>query len=1138
MLKTKPDRLRALATLLMYFLPAWTVLVVAAFVTHPVVLVLLLAANSLAMAAVCHTLGFDLEGRFAHTALRRGAAHFLLLAGYAATVLLLLGWPMLWLLRDATLAATLALSTVTVVALLLPWRWWPAFGLVFVWDDAYPEDTRGSWLIVAVRRSLAFGNHLTAEHDLWFSHGLPVGLALLLVSQGALTLAGLCGLLPSEFRIAALALYGALLPLAHWLIANRTLHALLAARRTSRETSSALPTEEVVADGAPIKLPAGDLAPVQLDTALLRGARCGHVELALAALERGADPNAAPSLDERDQRSALVLAVLLPEIRLLRALIAKGADLNRMHSGLTPLLAATRDSHAGRPDAVLTLLSNGADPAIVGGDGNTPLHYAARAAEPAVAAMLLDAGALLTAVNRDRLTPLGCSAAAANWPLLRFLLERGAKPDVEGAQPALIAAAGIADDDVTGVRLLLKHKAKVDACGAFHRTALMAAALQGHVAITKALLDVGAAVDLADRHGTTALMEAARAGAAAVVVELAVRHADPNRVDVNERTALAIACQSRQATLDTVRALLALGADPQRATRDGRRPIDDAIAAGRWDIVATLDPVYPLPTNVAEIARGAPLPGADSPAHLLDALRFGHWNIAADFRMRLREWPEYENAELLGTLDGAEESSARAWLLAHGVCAEATLSDGRRVFDTWLDRLPDTLDACEQLFTAGVTPAGAGLPRRVLEAARAAPPTVAGALMAFAQRMLDAGGDAFASNAAGETCLHLAVQLGEVALTTRLLERGSDPNARDRYGRTPLHAALGSVQANALVRVLVRYGADPEAAATNGETCLGLAFTRHGTTLKHWLHWPRWPHPRRPLRAEDLPAAVIAGDGEALDSLIDLGLPLDVPDTNGASALLHACGIGKLSFVRRLLDAGADAEFVAPSGATCLSAAVSACREAVVDELLHRGVLVDRHLPGGSTALMIAAAFGHAEIASRLLDAGANPDLADEKGTTALHAAAHFAFQHHDTARAKTLFSLLIRHRAAPDPRNIKGQTPLLLLLGGCVDPGVSVHAAHVAALLPLLLDHGAALDIQDERGVGPLHACAVHGLLAPAQQLLARGAARDLRDCLGRSAGEIAQLFGYSELAQQLGTVAPIPSLAQMLRQPTRSVD
>ena len=41
---------------------------------------------------------------------------------------------------------------------------------------------------------------------------------------------------------------------------------------------------------------------------------------------------------------------------------------------LTALLAATRDSWHGRPEAVMTLLANGADPRVPDADGNTPLH--------------------------------------------------------------------------------------------------------------------------------------------------------------------------------------------------------------------------------------------------------------------------------------------------------------------------------------------------------------------------------------------------------------------------------------------------------------------------------------------------------------------------------------------------------------------------------------------------------------------------------------------------------------------------------------------------------------------------------------------------------------------------------------------
>ena len=203
-----------------------------------------------------------------------------------------------------------------------------------------------------------------------------------------------------------------------------------------------------------------------LDATLLCAARSGQIDLALAALDRGGDPNAAPGPDQRDQRSALIVAVTLPDLRFLRGLIAKGVDVNRANGDLTPLIAATRDSYQGRPDAVMTLLSNGADPRIAGTDGNTALHHAARCAEATVAALLLDASADIDAVNREGLTALGVACMNASWNVAEFLLDRGAKTEVARAQPALLLAAGVGDDDARGVKSLLKHRANPNVRGA------------------------------------------------------------------------------------------------------------------------------------------------------------------------------------------------------------------------------------------------------------------------------------------------------------------------------------------------------------------------------------------------------------------------------------------------------------------------------------------------------------------------------------------------------------------------------------------------------------------------------------------------------------------------------------------------
>ncbi|HXD83072.1 MAG TPA: ankyrin repeat domain-containing protein, partial [Rudaea sp.] len=68
------------------------------------------------------------------------------------------------------------------------------------------------------------------------------------------------------------------------------------------------------------------------------------------------------------------------------------------------------------------------------------------------------------------------------------------------------------------------------------------------------------------------------------------------------------------------------------------------------------------------------------------------------------------------------------------------------------------------------------------------------------------------------------------------------------------------------------------------------------------------------------------------------------------------------------------------------------------------------------------------------------------------------------------------------------------------------------------LCERGARIDVQDERGVGPLHACAMHGLLLPARALLSAGADRARRDLLERTPREVAHLLGFIDVAAELG--------------------
>jgi uncharacterized protein len=827
---------------LAWFIPGLLAVAAAGLATHPLTLIPLLLANALTMAAICHAIGFDPEPHFGRTVLRRGAAHMVMFTGYAALVFVLVAWPMLQLSKTPSLSAALILAAALVLALTVLWRLWPAFGLVFVWDDAYPRQRDGSWIFTATLRSIAFGRHLSHE-ERFFSHFLPAALSLLVLAFGAIALTGLYGVLPPEPRIAALAIYGVvLLPLGCLIIANRTLRALLCERHQPRRRSDqALSTGAAAAPRPVLSEQERTAGTPEQAEALLAATRSGDIERALALVEAGADPDTAPSTDDRDQRPVLMLAALLPDTRLLRALIGKGADVNRASGGITPLLAATRDSWHGRAEAVLTLLTNGASSLVVDAEGNTALHGAVLSAEPGVAAMLLDAAAPINALNKAGISPLATACRAANWPLVKFLLEHGAKPAPADGEPALVAAAGIADDDVEGIKLLIKHRAAVNAVDARHRHALLSAAAEGHEQIARALCAAGADIHLADQHGSTALMEAARAGACGIVQRLAEAQPDARSRDQYGRDALTLACQSPNADGETVRALLALGAEPKAPGSDGRSALDHAAAAGRWDLVALLDPDTPLPASLSQDVLAE---GADTPAHLLDALRFGHWAIVSGFVERVREWPQPQLAQLYLDMATPGLAAARRWLLDHGLDAEARFEApriddaetadapilpplGRRLFDALLQQLPDSTEALDDLLQAGASPAGAGLLAQALS-------RLSGVAQAAALplNLLERGADPFGPDTRERTPLHLAVVNAQPELLQVLLARGCDPNTRDRDGRTPLFAALEhGAQALPLVRALIAYGANPEAADERRDTVGAGAGTSGGGAL-------------------------------------------------------------------------------------------------------------------------------------------------------------------------------------------------------------------------------------------------------------------------------------------------------------------
>lgn len=1021
-------------------------------------------------------------------------------AGGTGLVAGVLAWPFSAGAGAMGLPAALGLGAAVAGLWTVHWRYWPLLaasqregGGLTRWTEAVP----GSW---APLRGFLLGG-------------------LLLATQAIGAWAAIWA--DANLRLPVVLVFGGLSLLAAW-----------ALQRHGQEPSPPVlpaPTARPGRWRSPDPLPpAADAEdaeatdPVEL---LYAAARSGRIEAALTLMAEGIDPRALPDPSWADQRSLPMLAALLPDLRLLRALIGHGVDVNQPHAGLTPLLACTRDSWHGRVDAVTMLLANGADPRQTDRHGDTALHHAARSTDPGVAAALLDAGADVAAVNLEGRTPLVEACAAGNWRLAKFLLERGATPNAADALPALHAAAATDDDDAAGVRLLLKHKARIDATDARGRTALHEAIAAGHADIIRALLDAHARADIADADGLTAFLEAARARAPEGLGALGASRVQPGAIDAQGRNAVALACAAGVEP-SRLAALLALGCDPECRDLAGRRPLEHALGGGHWALVGVLDPGYPIPSGMVEAMDGDSLQAPVEDV-LCRYLRGGDWNAATTLRSSL---DALALGRLLAEFADAEGAAAFAWLLRAGADTEAWMPNGESLWMRLLRGGASHLPGLWFLARAGRWPQGAGHLARWLHAAGAGVAVEDYALAAFA-----AGVDGFARLPSGDAALPLAVQRGHRRLVGALLDAGVDPNQRDANGSTALHHAVLDGD-EATVRRLLLVGAAPLARSSDGQTPLGMALARNRRELVPWLDWSPWPLPARRLLPSDLPGAAMAGDFGAVARLLALGLPIDAIDAQGCTALLRAAGGGHAAIVRHLLDAGADPAIRARTGATALSAAISMQRPEVVDLLLGHGVSPEQPMPGGVTPLMLACALGLPELASRLLRAGAQVDAMDAQGLRALHCVALFAFGSREIPRVLALLDQLLLAGASADARDADGRSSLALALGARAEQGAVPDESLVHAVVERLLAEGIPLSEGDSRGATPLHLAAQHGLPRVVRRLLAAGADAEQRDRLGRRPVEVAIQRGLVDVAAELsgGTAPPsaaTPSLARFLR-------
>ena len=194
-----------------------------------------------------------------------------------------------------------------------------------------------------------------------------------------------------------------------------------------------LPISALLKAGA--KVNAADdhgVTPVVLATQNLRVAVIDRL------LKAGANPNLARS----SGMTPLFDAIQAGHMELVKLFIAHGANVNAKtaKTKLTPLMFAIG---AGQPDIASVLIENHGDVNAVTSDGFSALTFAARAGDVATARKLLQSGLTVNENGPDRVHALPYAALSGQDEFALFLLEQGADANARmSGVTALHAASG------------------------------------------------------------------------------------------------------------------------------------------------------------------------------------------------------------------------------------------------------------------------------------------------------------------------------------------------------------------------------------------------------------------------------------------------------------------------------------------------------------------------------------------------------------------------------------------------------------------------------------------------------------------------------------------------------------------------
>lgn len=314
-------------------------------------------------------------------------------------------------------------------------------------------------------------------------------------------------------------------------------------------------------------------------TALMAAASVGRSDIVPILLRAGASHRA----NDRDGQNALHSAAGFggsSNAKTVRLLLSAGVPIQADRSGRTPLSIAARLGH----ELVATLLLRaGAQVDARDNEGRTPLIVAVGSplGQTRLAALLLRHGAAVDAGTPDGTTPLMLAAAACDLDRMRLLIAARASVksrNRDGVTPLLLSARF--HDHSVYRRVAAESRSRGASAEAAQWDKVLRDAYRCRDTAVRLLTEAGA-----DVRDPRLLAQAARDGFPASVIDMLVGRGAVLKPVGNVPVIVAAAGSG---SVDTVKALLRAGANPNDTGPDGWSALMAASESGSADIVDAL----------------------------------------------------------------------------------------------------------------------------------------------------------------------------------------------------------------------------------------------------------------------------------------------------------------------------------------------------------------------------------------------------------------------------------------------------------------------------------------------------------------------------------------------------------------------